>query len=94
MFEHGVEDDEQFAHTRDQGHLLRFTMRQQPLVEVADEGVVAGCGQRPHVEGAPHSGAPAPDGAFAPQGATVPFEGSRAHQGGDLAAVQRAQLRQ
>ena len=52
MFEHGVEDDEQFAHTRDQSHLLRFTMRQQPLVEVADEGVVAGCGQRPHVEGA------------------------------------------
>ena len=58
MFEHGVEDDEQFAHTRDHGHLLRFTMRQQPLVEVADGGVVAGCGQRPHVEGAPHSGAP------------------------------------
>ena len=39
MLEHGVEDDEQFAHTRDQGHLLRFTMRQRPLVEVADGGL-------------------------------------------------------
>ena len=66
MFEHGVEDDEQFAHTRDEGHLLRFASRQQPLVEVTDDGVVAGCGQRPHVKGAPHSGAPAPDSAFAP----------------------------
>ena len=60
MFEHGVEDDEQFAHTRDEGHLLRFASRQQPLVEVADDGVVEGCGQRPHVEGAPHSGARLP----------------------------------
>ena len=94
MFEHGVEDDEQFAHTRDEGHLLRFASRQQPLVEVADDGVVAGCGQRPHVKGAPHSGAPAPDSAFASQDATVPVEGSHAHQGGDLPAVQGAQLRQ
>ena len=35
MLEYGVEDDEQFAHTSDQGHPFRFTGRQQLLVEAA-----------------------------------------------------------
>ena len=94
MLEHSVQDDEQFAHTRDQSQLLRFASRQQLLVEVPDHGVPAGRGQCPHVKDAPYSGATAPDGAFAPQSAAVPVLGSHAHQGGDLPAVQRAQLRQ
>ena len=94
MLEHGVENDEQFAHTRDQGHLLRFASRQQLLVEVPDHRVPACRGQCPHIEDAPHSGATAPDSAFAPQSPAIPVEGSEAHQSGDLPAVQRAQLRQ
>ena len=94
MLEDGVEDNEQFAHTSDQGHLFRFTGRQQLLVEVADDRVVAAGHQRSHIEDGPHPGASAPDGAFATQGATVPVEGSHAHQGGDLLAVEGAQFGQ
>ena len=50
MFEHGVEYDQQFAHGRDQRHLLRLASCQQPLVEVPDSRVVAAGYQRSHVE--------------------------------------------
>ena len=66
MLEHGVEDDEQFAHTRDEGHLLRLTNRQQRLVKVPDDGVEAASCQRAHVQGSTDLGASAPYGAFAP----------------------------
>ena len=36
VFEHGVEYDQQFAHARDERHLLRLAGCQQLLVEVAD----------------------------------------------------------
>jgi len=41
VFEHGVEYDQQFAHARDERHLLRLTGCQQLLVEVSDDRVVA-----------------------------------------------------
>ena len=94
MLEHGVEDDQQLAHTSDEGHLLGLAGREQPLIEVPYDGVVAAGYQRPHVEGAAHSGTSAPDTPFAPQGAAVTVEGSHPHQGGDLPAFQSAQLRQ
>ena len=50
MLEHGVEDDEQFAHTSDQGHPFRFTGRQQLLVEVADDRVVTAGYHRSHIQ--------------------------------------------
>ena len=92
IFDHGVQDGEQFTHASDQGHFLRLTDRQQPLVEVADDGIVTGRGQGPHVENTPNPGASAPDGASASQGAAVPVEGRHAHQGRDLPSVQSAQL--
>ena len=94
MLEHGVEYDGQFAHTSDEGHLLRLTGGQQPLVEVPDDGIEAtGC-QRPHVQDGSDPGAPTPDMPFAPHGAAIAVEGSHAHQRGDLPTVKRAQLRQ
>ena len=75
VFEHGVEYDQQFAHARDERHLLRFTGCQQPLVEILDSRVMAAGYQRSHVEDGPHPGASAPDGAFAPQGATAAVVG-------------------
>ena len=57
-------------------------------------GLEAAGYQRTHVQGGADPGASTPDGAFAPQGAAVPVEGSHPYQGGDLPAVQRAQLRQ
>ena len=57
-------------------------------------GVEAAGYQRSHVQGGTDPGASTPDGAFASESAAVPVEGSHSHQGGDLPAVQRAQLRQ
>ena len=94
MIEHGVEYNQQFAHGRDQRHLFRLTSCQQPLIEVADDGIVTGRGQGPHVENTPNPGASAPDGASASQGTAVPVEGRHAHQGRDLPSVQSAQLGQ
>ena len=94
MLEHGVADNEQLAHAGCEGQLLRLTSIQKPLVEVPYEGVEAAGYQRSHVQGGSDPGASTPDGAFAPQRAAVPVEGSHTHQGGDLPAVQRAQLRQ
>ena len=64
-----------------------------PVVEVLDDGVEAAGYQRSHVQGGTDPGASTPDGAFASESAAVPVEGSHSHQGGDLPAVQRAQLR-
>ena len=94
MLEHGVEDDEQLTHAGCEGQLLRLPSGQQPLIEVADDGVEATSCQRPHVQDCAYPGASAPDGPLASQGAAVPVEGSHSHQGGDLPAVQRAKLRQ
>ncbi len=64
------------------------------MVEVADDGIETGRGQRSHVENTPNPGASAPDGASAAQGTAVPVEGRHAHQGRDLPSVQSAQLGQ
>ena len=84
MLEHGVEDNEQLAHTGCEGQLLGLTSGQQPLVEVLDDGVEAAGYQRSHVQGGTDPGASTPDGAFASESAAVPVEGSHSHQGGDL----------
>ena len=94
LLEHGIEYDEQFAHTGDEGHLLGLTSGQQPLVEVPDDGIESAGGQRSHVQDGSDPGVSIPDGAFATHGAAVPVEGSHSHQGGDLAPVQGAKLRQ
>ena len=93
MLEHGIQNEQQLAHAGYESQLLRLTSRQQPLVEVPDDGVVATGHQSSHVQGSANPGASAPDGPLASQGAAVPVEGSHSHQGGDLPAVQCAQLR-
>ena len=57
MFEHRVEDDQQLAHAGCEGQFLRLTCCQQPLIEVADRGVVAAGNQSSHVEGGSDAGA-------------------------------------
>ena len=84
VLEHGVQDGQQLAHAGGQRHLLRLPGRQETLVEISDDRVVAAGYHRSHVEGCADPSPSAPDGAFAPQGAAVPIEGSHAHQGSDL----------
>ena len=59
MLEHGVHGDERFAHASDQGHPFRFTGRQQPLVEVANDRIVTAGYHRCHIQGGSYPGAPA-----------------------------------
>ena len=92
VLEHGVEDYQQLAHAGGQSQLFRLAGRQQALVEVPYDRIEAAGYQRPHVEGCADPGPSTPDGAFAPQGTTVPVEGSHAHQGSDLSAVESAQF--
>ena len=51
MLEHGVEDNQQLAHTGCESQFLRLTSGQQPLVEVPDHGIEAAGDQRSHVQG-------------------------------------------
>ena len=52
MLERGVEDDEQFAHTRDQDQLLRFASRRlqidRTLKKPADQFVTSVAGGKRH----------------------------------------------
>src|SRR4051795_8578320 len=60
VFEDGVENREQLAHTGHQSHLLRLARRQETLVELPYDGIVAGGDQGTHVQrgsdlGPPHT---------------------------------------
>ena len=94
LFEHGIQDREEFAHTRREGHLGHLARRAQARVKGADDGIKARGTQGPQVEDTAYGRPAAPDQAPAAVGATVPVEGRHAHQGGNLPAVQGAPLRE
>src|SRR5207245_2825850 len=66
--------------------------RTQTPIEGLNHEVAPRGGHRCHVQHGPDSGASAPAGAGASQGATVPVQRGDPDQGGDLLAIQRAQL--
>ncbi len=70
MFEHRVENGQQFAHTGDQRHLAFVATRTQLLIRVPNDRVTAGGHQGRHVEGRAHGGA-APQHVRGPR--TVPL---------------------
>ena len=93
MFEHGVKDDEQLAHTGGEGDLFGFASSTETLVERLDNGVVTGSGEGSHIERGPDGGAPAPDGAPTSEGPTVAIERSNTYQSSDLVSIEGAELR-
>ena len=42
VFEHGIQDGEQFAHTRGEGDLRHFARRAQARIQGADDGIPQG----------------------------------------------------
>ena len=92
--DHGIENGEQFAHGRDEGDFFGFADCAQVPVQLADHRVVPGGGQSGHVQGRAHLCTASPHSALASELATVAVERGHAHEGGDLAAVQLAQLGQ
>ena len=93
-FHHGVEYDQQFAHTRGQGHLLWLASLKQALVKLSNHRIAPTTDQRPHIQRGAYSGSTSPHTAPAPTWSAVPVERSHTHQGGYPLAIQRSQLRQ
>lgn len=50
MFEHRVQDDQQFAHARRQRDFFGFPGRTQALIECPNDGIEARGHDRPHIE--------------------------------------------
>ena len=91
---YGIEVSDQLAHAGDQSHLLELAGGHQSLVEGADGVVVAGSGERGHVQSAPHFEAPADDTSPALACAGVVGVGGHADERADLAAIEPAELGQ
>src|SRR5882724_11686906 len=92
--EHGIEDDEHFAHAGGDGHIMMLTRADQPLVERSDHGIATNPGDRGPIQGRTHRSAPAPDLSLSALVTRVSRKGGQARQGADFLAAQAAQLRQ
>lgn len=92
MFEHRVQDDQQFADAGRQRHFLGFSRRRQALTERLDARIEARGHDRCHIEGRPHLCPSTPDCPLPPQRAAIAIERGHADQGGDLIVRQRPQL--
>jgi len=69
MFEHRVENRQEFAHTSDQRHLAFFAARAQGLVCVPDDRITAGRHQGRHAQNRAHGRAAAHAVGVHPAGA-------------------------
>ncbi len=94
MLHHRIQDEQQLMHTRRQRHLRGLAGRPQPGVERLNHRIAAAGGQGPHIEHRPDRRAPARHRAATPLGPAVPVERGHPDQGGDLLAIQGAQLRE
>lgn len=90
----GVEQDEQFAHGGDQGHLAGLAAGTQAWVASAEGGAAADRGQGGHVPGRPDLGPSAPYGAWAAVLTAVPVAWCHADPGGHFLPLELAQFRQ
>ena len=93
MFEHGIYDDQQFAHTGHHGHVWSFARCTQPHVKVFDNRIAFAGSQHRHKLRCPHVSPSAPDRAFASECAAVSVERGDPNQGRDLLTAQGAELR-
>ena len=81
-------------HGRDEGELLGFACSQQPVIERAQDGIVAGPDEGGHVEHRAHRRAAAANPAPPAQRAAVDVEGREADQRREAARGQVAQFRE
>ena len=91
-FEEGIDDDQELSHAGGEDDFEGFAMLSQSICEGLDDRVAASGCQSGHVEDGADGFAAAADGAFASVLAAVAIEGRQAHEGGDLLAVELAQL--
>src|SRR5512144_230583 len=88
MFDHSVENGQQFAHASDQGDLGCFTRVTQSFVEDPHDRIMSARDQGCHVEDCPYAGSAAPDSSTTSQGTTIPIERCYADQRCNLFTVE------
>ena len=91
-FHHGVQDHEQATHAGHQGELGGFAGGEEPLVTVAQDGVVAGPREGRHVQHVADLRAPAPAAPLATEASRIVRQRGDADELRDGAPVQRAEL--
>ena len=84
MFQHRIEDGQQFPHAGGERHLFRFAARMQALVEGPDHRIEAGRDDGTHVEDRTDLCVPAPDRPSSSKCAAVVIEWGHADKGCDL----------
>ena len=92
MFQHRIEDRQQFVHAGREGHFLGFPRALQALIEGADHGIKAGRDNGAHIEHRAYQRSSTPDRASAPQCPTIAIQRCDADEGCDLLVRQHAQL--
>ena len=90
MFQHRIEDCQQFPRTGGERHLLGFAARTQALIEGPDHRIEAGCEDGTHVEDRAHLRPSASDGASPPQCAAVTIQWRHADESRNLLVRQGA----
>ena len=94
VFEHGVEDDEEFSHAGGDRFFGLFAVGAKSFVEVFDSGIATDGGEGGHVEGVADVKSSAADGAGAGLLAAVVVEGCDTDEGGDLFAIELTEFGQ
>ncbi|KVO47522.1 hypothetical protein WT67_20010 [Burkholderia stagnalis] len=89
-----VEDGKQLAHCGNQRDILSLARLDEPLVIVAQHGIVTHGSQRSHVQGTAYVSAAAPDGSLSAHEPGVTVQWRHAYQGSDASSVKLAQFRQ
>src|SRR5829696_3175080 len=87
---HDVNDRQEFAHTSDDGDLLKFVAVDQPLIESFDHRIGTNSRQSSHVELAAHLGAAASYVPSATLLAAVPIDRCHADELRDLVPIKLA----
>jgi hypothetical protein len=91
--DHGVHDREQFSHAGDDDDFGGLSGHFETLRKGLDCRIAAHYGHCGHVQDGSNIGAAAPDEALSSMRATVICQRSDAHQFGDFAPIELAQLR-
>src|ERR1043166_3849339 len=94
MFDHCVENRQQFAHATDQRDLRSLTGIAQPLVKGSDDAVTSACNQGCHVQRCAYGGSAAPDCPTTSKISAVAIDRSDADQCCDLLSVELSKSRE
>ena len=92
VFQHGIEDDQQFPHARNKCDFLGLAGGAEPLIEIPNHRVESSRHDRSHVQCHSHLSAPTPHRASASQGPAITIQWRDADEGCDLFIRQRAQF--